>query len=322
MAKTIFKKVTLTCLTIAFVMLMSSINIFAVSYVKENPSDYYDVEIITEGITWEKLDEKWIAIVDDERIYDKWILWEDNYYLINKDGNMATGWFLSDSGESKEFTFYFVDNGKMGLYWQEINGHWYYFHMGGLSKSGIHIANSSRGANNYYFNAEGQMVAGWQKINSKWYYFDKDWGMKSDWLKWNQAWYFLGYTSGQESESIDAGEMRTGWIRTGSKWYYLNANGDMASNWVNTGGKWYYLDNQAGHMKEEWVKDGQNWYYLNKASGDMATGWIKNNGKWYYLRTQKDSTVNNIYGSMISDTSYTINGKLYRFNTLGECMNP
>ena len=46
----------------------------------------------------------------------------------------------------------------------------------------------------------------------------------------------------------------------------------------------------------------------------MATNyWIKTDGKWYYVKED---------GAMVRNTSRVINGKLYRFDANGVCLNP
>ncbi|WP_278321241.1 choline-binding protein A [Lactonifactor longoviformis] len=45
----------------------------------------------------------------------------------------------------------------------------------------------------------------------------------------------------------------------------------------------------------------------------MATGWIKLGTTWYYLKGD---------GAMVSGQSLKINGKMYRFDQSGACVNP
>ena len=44
----------------------------------------------------------------------------------------------------------------------------------------------------------------------------------------------------------------------------------------------------------------------------MATGWLKLGNIWYYFTSS---------GEMVTG-ELTINGKLYRFNASGACLNP
>jgi len=61
-----------------------------------------------------------------------------------------------------------------------------------------------------------------------------------------------------------------------------------------------------------WKKISGKWYYFN-SSGVMQKGWLKLSGKWYYFENS---------GVMLANTSRTIGGKTYHFNSKGECTNP
>ena len=121
------------------------------------------------------------------------------------------------------------------------------------------------------------------------------------WLNVDGSWYYYDQN----------GNMKTGWVYSGGKWYYLKSDGAMATGWVQTGGKWYFM-NKSGAMQTGWVKSGGKCYYMN-SNGAMATGWLKDGGKWYYLNSS---------GAMLANTSKKINGKTYKFNGSGVCLNP
>ena len=154
--------------------------------------------------------------------------------------------------------------------------------------------------------------------------------------------------------------MYRGWRFTSNNWrYYLNAgdfsdaeNKEYAKNWQDlynagfTGGSlvksqwanirdnssgtyyWYYLD-ASGNMLKGWQWIGSEWYYLkpdgftgwNGPVGSMTTGWKFIDGSWYFL---DDGNVNwaGPLGSMLRNTTVTIDGKSYNFNSSGVCTNP
>lgn len=165
------------------------------------------------------------------------------------------------------------------------------------------------------------IVTGWQKLNGKWYYFDQNGEMlKNSWLNDN-GWYYLD----------GDGVMATGWIKVSNKWYYLNAHGLMLTGWQKINNVWYYLNtsgamqtgwkqignywyyfNSSGSMRTGWLKSGNYWYYLN-SSGSMRTGWLKVSGKWYYLDSPS---------GRMRTANLTYKGKVYRFYSSGECINP
>jgi len=153
----------------------------------------------------------------------------------------------------------------------------------------------------YYYNTNGEKQTGWVKVGGKWYYMNSDGVMQTGWQKVGGKWYYMN----------KSGVMQTGWVKVSGKWYYMNSSGVMQTGWQKIGGKWYYL-NSSGVMQTGWQKIGGKWYYLN-SSGVMQTGWQKIDGKWYYFETS---------GVMLSNTSKTINGKKYNFNSSGVCTNP
>jgi hypothetical protein len=79
-----------------------------------------------------------------------------------------------------------------------------------------------------------------------------------------------------------------GWSQNENGWRYEKTDGSFSSNeWYSVDGKWYHFDANS-IMQTGWVKDGNAWYYLDPANG-----------------------------SMISNTSRTIDGVSYNFNQSG-----
>ena len=90
---------------------------------------------------------------------------------------------------------------------------------------------------------------------------------------------------------------------------------------VGTTETWYYFD-ENGIMSTDWTKVGDYWYYCN-SSGVMQTGWQEIDGSWYYLKIFNDGTSwSGPPGTMLCNTSATIGGKTYNFNSSGVCTNP
>ena len=110
-----------------------------------------------------------------------------------------------------------------------------------------------------------------------------------------------------------------GWTGSGDSWYYKNAAGTVMTGWVSDGGNYYYCDpSNGGKMKAGWLKDTDgNWYYLNPnhdgTYGRMMTSWQTINGVKYYFRPNSGGPM----GSMVCNTTVSINGTHYTFNSDG-----
>lgn len=80
----------------------------------------------------------------------------------------------------------------------------------------------------------------------------------------------------------------TGWLQNENGWRYEKTEGSFSSNeWSLIDGKWYHFD----------------------ANSIMQTGWLQEGNVWYYLDPAN--------GSMLSNTSRTIDGVYYSFNQSG-----
>ena len=110
-----------------------------------------------------------------------------------------------------------------------------------------------------------------------------------------------------------------GWTGSGDSWYYKNAAGTIMTGWVSDGGNYYYCDpSNGGKMKAGWLHDTDgNWYYLNPnhdgTYGRMMTSWQTINGVKYYFRPNSGGPM----GSMVCNTTVSINGTHYTFNSDG-----
>lgn len=110
-------------------------------------------------------------------------------------------------------------------------------------------------------------------------------------------------------------QVKNSWITIGKygnyQYYYLNSKGYKQTGWItDSTGKKYYLDNTTGERKIGWIYQQGSWYYLED-NGTMHTGWLydkKDQGWQYFLPS----------GQMVTNTSMSINGKIYNFGIDGK----
>lgn len=195
-----------------------------------------------------------------------------------------------------------------------------------------------KSGNHWYYYKNGEKVSGWQKISGKWYYFDE--GIFSTHYMYEEGRHTInGLTYFFNSN----GAMRTGWIEYYTNWYYCSSSGDAAKGWKKIGKNWYYFHptsssifaDDAGRMATgrqgidgyyyffnlngvmqsgRWISSGSNSWYYAVDNGRLVTNrWMEIDGYWYYFKTSSLIVVN---------TSWTINGKIYRFDANGHCINP
>lgn len=129
------------------------------------------------------------------------------YYLdedpLNKEW-MVTGW-KKITGPKGTYWYYFRPDGKMSIYWEWLNGLWYYLEPQ---------------------DDNGNMTIGWREINGEWYYFipDEDAGyMMIGWLEIKGKWYYF-YNSDDKRGIMAANHMVD---HTDGKKYYLGTDGAM-----------------------------------------------------------------------------------------------
>ena len=144
--------------------------------------------------------------------------------------------------------------------------------------------------------------SGWRNDNAHWQWYENGKKVLNAWRQIKGVWYYFGA----------AGDMATGWYSVSGKWYYSDARGAMKTGWQLINGRWYKLAD-SGAMTEGWIPSGKIWYYL-QADGSMKQGWLKDkSGNWYYLSIPD--------GHMVTGTQ-SIDGKEYRFDASGKCLNP
>ncbi len=153
----------------------------------------------------------------------------------------------------------------------------------------------------YYFTDDVYATA-WKKIGGKWYYFNTSGVMQTGWQKVRGKWYYFA----------GSGAMQTGWKTISGKTYFFKEDGSMAANewcrgyWLNANGTWTYK------YKASWKKSAKGWWFGDTSGWFAKSDWQLIDSKWYYFDTK---------GYIVTGTQ-TINGKVYKFNSSGACLNP
>lgn len=260
---------------------------------------------------------------------------------------------VKDGWKQEGNNWYYYKNGNMTkAQWLKENGKWYYLGENGVMvNTYLHCPDGKT----YVFNKEsGAMMENrwFIKKEGPWAYVNADGTMKKyEWLKENGKWYFFGYDGSMVADDaykvgskvyfFDKNGVMTnkkGWVEGRYGWYYGNGDGTVKTEkWLKEKGKWYYLwgdgrmaTDQATYIinkkiyrfdksgalidKKGWVKvQGNFWYYGNGDGTLKYDEWVKEKGKWYYLSGD---------GWMVKDSSWKINGTIYKFDKSGVCLNP
>ena len=258
---------------------------------------------------------------------------DDAFYYFNENGNLVTG-FVTEGDK----VFCFDKNGKQITGWTEKDGSKLYLDPDGTVHNGLTVIdgkaylleNSSPvvstertiDGKTYRTDADGIILLGLQTINGQTYYYGTAGAKQTGFIKINgKTYYFAADKNGARTNGwVQLGGHRyyfnptdnalcTGWYQVGAKWYFADGSGKMITGWKKLG-KWYYFG-ADGALRTGWYQVGSKWYFAD-SSGKMVTGW-KKLGRWYYFGTD---------GAMIANTSRRINGKNYRFDGAGKCLNP
>lgn len=108
---------------------------------------------------------------------------------------------------------------------------------------------------------------------------------------------------------------QNGWVQKNNTWYYIQNSVPKKGWFQDTSGSWYYSNPTTGAMEKGWRASGSKWYYLNPANGIMATNtWIRDRTYQAYMYVGSD-------GAMYANTTKTIGGRSYTFNSSGYCTN-
>lgn len=197
-----------------------------------------------------------------------------------------------------------------------------YFFSGGYVKYGWIYDNEKY----YHSNTAGVLDKGWTNLGGTYYFFDNDYSMICNgFYDIDGATY--GFTSG--------GAMIKGWYQASGYWYYFASGGKLQTGWVHVGTQWYYANasygylytntkmtidgkvyrfNENGAMVRGWYKVGTKYEYYNRNGIQQKNAWVQyTDGNWYFVGSN---------GYMLANTTLRYNGKTYRFNSKGICLNP
>ena len=110
------------------------------------------------------------------------------------------------------------------------------------------------------------------------------------------------------------------WYLRDGEYYYFKSDSTLAVNeWKEINSKWYRFGEDKIMYRNKWFQDhdrNDNWFYLGDDGAMYHDRWFQdpnNNNSWYYFGSN---------GAMYKDTTVTINGKQYTFNSDGVCTNP
>lgn len=264
---------------------------------------------------------------DGELLTDTWRKEGNDWFYLNEDGHVSLNQKIDE--------FYVGADGKM------VKNAW------------IELANEEEldspeapASFWYYFDENGKSVtSNWLKQNEKWYYFDESGHMLTGKVNIDGSWYYLG--------NENDGTMKTGWIQLKENastpdseegWYYFTKNGKMIETQYDRkidGNYYTFID---GKMQTGWVEmpkaetsaetasesnadaaptiaDFQ--YYGAEGDGKRASGWHTIEGIEGIHDTDETFTFYFRGGKALHSASkgnqlFTVNGKKYAFNELGE----
>lgn len=233
------------------------------------------------------------------------------YYMSNRYGHA----YRNKLVKYGKYRYYFVSDGRRATYrnrWVRLPGagnRYYYFGsvrgriqekygfqkitIGGkfigwfyFSKAGNHYIDYFSGGR--YFLPDGRMASGVCKVDGRYYFFERS------------------------SRNVYRGKMYKGtWIKYNGYYYYAASNGTLATNgWRTIRGDYYYFKSLKALTNYN-IKRGNVYGRLN-SRGKFVTGWMVANDAKNRARYMDPST-----GRFLKNTSKTIDGKLYYFDSNG-----
>ena len=255
------------------------------------------------------------------------------YYFQPKDYPHALdGWQVlpENNNTTTTATFYFKNCIRVSGF-NKIDSYTYYFDSNGRLKSNCFINVND---NIYYADPDGHIQINCSIIKDDVKYtFDEN-GILIDSEKVPEVEPDPGLDPDPVDPIPEKPVLKFGWFTTDKGWMYRKANAELAKSeyidgyWLNSNGLWtykhkaswkhnakgwWYEDTNGWYAKNQWLKINNKWYYFN-TTGYMKTGWLYLKNKWYYLDSKN--------GFMLANTSLNIDGKIYKFNTDGICINP
>jgi len=251
---------------------------------------------------------------------------QNRYFFVN--GKKQTGWF---SYKGKKYyanghgilqkdrwmgRFYVKSDSSMALGWTKIGSKKYYFNPSNgvivknsfVTTNGNRFCTDSKGAmiaskwihNTYYAMNNGVIATGWRTVGGERYYFHSSTGAKvKGFIPYNGKIYYTDETTGilVKSKWVDGKYINRYGVCVQNSWhldYYLDSNGNRVSGWQTIGGEKYYFD---------------------PSDYQITTGFQTIGGEKYYFRPKAESSHRK--GSLVTNTTLTINGKVYTINASG-----
>lgn len=204
----------------------------------------------------------------------------------------------------------------MALGWTKIGSKKYYFNPSNgvivknsfVTSNGNRFCTDSTGAmisskwihNTYYIMNNGVVATGWRTVGGQRYYFHSSTGAKvKGFISYNGKTYYTDKTTGVLVKSQWVGEK------------YVNRYGICVMN------SWhldYYLDKE-GNRVSGWQTIGGQRFYFDPSDYQITTGFQSIGGEKYYFRPKAESSYRK--GSLVTDTTLTVNGKTYTINASG-----
>lgn len=190
---------------------------------------------------------------------------------------------------------YYLENNRKASGLKRVDKYYYYFSNGKPLKGKWKTVGRSK----YYFDKNGRAITGLRRLNGKLYYFNSKGAMlKSSWktVK-NRKYYFGKY-----------GFAVTGLKKVGKNYYLFKSDGSLYTNTgiINYNKKKYLLVKGKVRLGLQNYKGGL-YYFTTKG---MHTGWKTIKGTKFYFSPSS--------GRAYKGSTYTINGKKYRFSSGGQ----
>lgn len=288
---------------------------------------------------WRYVGSDGAALIGWQKIDGQW------YYFNDLNDGYCSGFTVYMSGTS--------DYGKMHYGWlsdENFNIQYNFDGNGHYRKNCWYKGTANSGKVGwYYFGSDGKAISGWKKINNNWYLFYEFWG--APFMQTGKA---VSNTDYKYYMFDDSGKLVSGarWYKTSEgDWVYIKSDGTLAlSEWIKSGSQMYYC-NQNSKMiaNTSYLIDGYEYKFdangvcQNYSKPQTVSGWYKidsklygtNEDAWTYVgpngrvyRQEWKYIGNSWYyfdysGYTVSDVDdYPIDGKLYRFDKDGKCINP
>lgn len=140
------------------------------------------------------------------------------------------------------------------------------------------------------------------KEQDGWHLYDSEGKAKHGLCKYKTKYYYCDYQ----------GKCASKWMWIGNRHYYFGNTTSAGLNGFYKIGKYYYWF-KDGYCRSKWVTIDGKKYYFSKVNGHLLTNyWLNWEGHWYYLNSK---------GNPWISCTKLINGKKYKFNSLGYCTN-